>query len=580
MPNQLKRDPTRTTLLRRQFMADMRRRFAKIRRAVKKLMLEDDVFGLKIEKPLRLLEAYQAWRFKSDSAKVTSFHRWLQQQVDAELLGTDVAGRPWAATYIDSAYKRGMMRGYTDAHATELAQKPAFYEESKTQFLRDAFTQGEALSKVELLYTRTFEELRGVTAAMGQQMSRVLANGLAHGIGPREIARSLDETITSITRTRALVIARTEIVAAHAEGQLDSFERLGIAEVQGVAEWSTAGDDRVCELCAPLEGTTYTLEEARGLIPLHPNCLHPDSLVSPSGEVVGVSRRWFDGDMFVITTSLGDKFTCTPNHPIATNLGFVSVSMLDIGSKVISNSISERERICNGDDINKPARIEEIADAFFNNPSFTTMPVPVSPEDFHGDGEGSKIAIVGTNCFLGYGFNTFFNKHFPKSYFMFRNIGRILLNSFSTFVFSLPRNSLSPSCSMCGRDLHSSFISTHFRPFKFLGFTSGSNNSINRNKSVSYTTSIYTKFFRKLIDRHPIFIKLFDFVNRQRDKKLFGNLLLDVGTTFMFDDVTHIESFHYSGYVYNLETTKSYYIANNIASHNCRCAWIPVSRGR
>src|SRR5690606_28972829 len=34
----------------------------------------------------------------------------------------------------------------------------------------------------------------------------------------------------------------------------------------------TAGDDSVCELCGSLEGVIFTVEEARGLLPRHPNC--------------------------------------------------------------------------------------------------------------------------------------------------------------------------------------------------------------------------------------------------------------------------------------------------------------------
>jgi hypothetical protein len=34
----------------------------------------------------------------------------------------------------------------------------------------------------------------------------------------------------------------------------------------------TVGDDRVCDICEGYEGNTYTLAEARELIPAHPNC--------------------------------------------------------------------------------------------------------------------------------------------------------------------------------------------------------------------------------------------------------------------------------------------------------------------
>ena len=82
----------------------------------------------------------------------------------------------------------------------------------------------------------------------------------------------MTKNIEGLTRTRAIVIARTEVIAAHAEGQLDSYERLGIQEVQVQAEWMTAGDNRVCPECETLEGATLTVTEARGLIPRHPQC--------------------------------------------------------------------------------------------------------------------------------------------------------------------------------------------------------------------------------------------------------------------------------------------------------------------
>ena len=153
-----------------------------------------------------------------------------------------------------------------------MAVSSDFFEGGKAQFLREAFGSPEALSKIELVSTRAFEELRGVTATMSQQLSRHLANGLAQGLGPSVIARNMRLSIGNLTRTRAMMIARTEVIAAHAEGQLDSFERLGVEEVGILAEWSTAGDDRVCPLCDELEGVVMTVKEARGLIPRHPNC--------------------------------------------------------------------------------------------------------------------------------------------------------------------------------------------------------------------------------------------------------------------------------------------------------------------
>jgi SPP1 gp7 family putative phage head morphogenesis protein len=98
-----------------------------------------------------------------------------------------------------------------------------------------------------------------------------LADGLAQGDHPKKIARALTATVEGISRKRAIVLARTEVIHAHAEGQLDGFEELGIDELGMLAEWSIA-DDGACPLCRPRAGQVYTVAEARGLIPLHPGC--------------------------------------------------------------------------------------------------------------------------------------------------------------------------------------------------------------------------------------------------------------------------------------------------------------------
>ena len=39
-----------------------------------------------------------------------------------------------------------------------------------------------------------------------------------------------------------------------------------------MAEWMTAGDQRVCARCQANEGHRFTIEQARNMIPLHPQC--------------------------------------------------------------------------------------------------------------------------------------------------------------------------------------------------------------------------------------------------------------------------------------------------------------------
>jgi SPP1 gp7 family putative phage head morphogenesis protein len=78
--------------------------------------------------------------------------------------------------------------------------------------------------------------------------------------------------VKSISVRRAGALARVEVIRAHANAQLDAFELLGIKKVGLKAEWHTAGDEKVCPKCKPLEGAVFTIAQARGLIPRHVNC--------------------------------------------------------------------------------------------------------------------------------------------------------------------------------------------------------------------------------------------------------------------------------------------------------------------
>ena len=65
---------------------------------------------------------------------------------------------------------------------------------------------------------------------------------------------------------------RTEVIAAHHSATIAEYRAAGVEGVEVKAEFSTAGDDLVCELCESLEGQIFELSEIEGLIPRHPNC--------------------------------------------------------------------------------------------------------------------------------------------------------------------------------------------------------------------------------------------------------------------------------------------------------------------
>jgi len=255
-------DPSRTTSLRLAYERSLRRRLQAFKRAVVQLVLTDDAFGLGMS-----LNVAHAFAFATDAGKVTEFNSWMQRQIDDGILAVDDSKK-----YIESSYRKGRVRAYIDSDRVGLTERVPGLDMTRREFLESAFLQPVAASKVELLYTRAYGELKGVTDSMSQILSRTLAQGIADGKSPLSVAAEMRKQIDGLEVRRARTIARTEIIRAHAEGQLDEFDELGIEELGLQAEWVTAGDDRVCPECETMEARTFTVAEARGLIPLHPNC--------------------------------------------------------------------------------------------------------------------------------------------------------------------------------------------------------------------------------------------------------------------------------------------------------------------
>jgi SPP1 gp7 family putative phage head morphogenesis protein len=271
--NPLRLDPSRTNGIVEKFRADLVRRLSWLKGEVYHAVGVENAWGFSEASVVNAPPG--KFRFETDASKLSSFVSWFQDQLDTGVLTVDenYQNIPWTEVYVDSAYRKGVVRAYMDTrsgYASSGSKEKLMALGAKQEFLLTAFAAPVTLSKISLLGTRSFESLKGITGTMSSDMARILANGMSHGYGPLKIAKQLTDQIGELTRRRALMIARTEIIHAHAEGQLDAFERMGVNELGLLAEWRAAAG--ACPLCADMAGRTFTVAEARGLIPLHPNC--------------------------------------------------------------------------------------------------------------------------------------------------------------------------------------------------------------------------------------------------------------------------------------------------------------------
>jgi len=290
-------DPTHTIKLRGAFVAEMNRRFKHVASLVTKAIVEDDVFGLE-ENKLQVLQntpGRKAFVFMTKAEKMQAFLEWLRQVEDAVLLELKVdmqygvlARNPWFGIYLAKAFRQGTERAKQELKKAGL-----------TVVLSDGidtiYLNPVSVEKLMVIFTRAYTDLQGITATMDAQISRILATGLFEGQSPITLARminsaiigggeSLGQQISYINkagktvtyfvsgRRRAEILARTEVIRAHHLATITEYRTWEVEGVYVLAEWSTAGDGRVCEACSSLQGTIWTLDEIENKIPFHPMC--------------------------------------------------------------------------------------------------------------------------------------------------------------------------------------------------------------------------------------------------------------------------------------------------------------------
>jgi len=145
------------------------------------------------------LPGRKAFAFARSEEKVTAFLDWLEKQEQKGILeigtmrqiGTPIE-TAWTNKYIKDAYMRGVQRARWEL-------KGAGYEvptmEASGGINAYLVSQPLHLDRMGVLYSRVFQELKGITSQMDTQISRVLTQGIADGKHPHELAKLLTRTI-------------------------------------------------------------------------------------------------------------------------------------------------------------------------------------------------------------------------------------------------------------------------------------------------------------------------------------------------------------------------------------------------
>lgn len=249
--------PTATLTTQREYARALTSPMTAIISEIREGVVDRDVLGLQSTQRFEPDDLPQ-FDFPSDDAKRDAFMDWLDAQQERGVLSVI---SPDENEFIDDAYISGM--GQAD---TLLEDAGA---DTPSLSVSAAFDQPIHQDRVATLYTRNYELLEGITEDMADEIRGELSQGMVDGINPRDMARNLNDRVDKVGRTRATTLARTEVMHSHNDAALTRYDE-SPADIERVDVLTSDP----CDLCASYAASgPYPIQEARGGLPLHPNCV-------------------------------------------------------------------------------------------------------------------------------------------------------------------------------------------------------------------------------------------------------------------------------------------------------------------
>jgi len=255
-------------MIHKQYIAEMNRRYRRLKALITESIVTNDCFRISNKPSVFSTFAAAAlpFKFTTNPEKVNAFMEWLRMAQDGEILEVTerigrrvVAHSEWQNVYVRRSYEKGIVFAQR-----KLREQGIDVPEEE---LRAIFNRPIHADSLGMMYTRNFTELQGINEAMDQQISRELIDGLSQGKNPREIARLINKRVDKIGMVRARTLARTEVNRTQNEASLNRYTDYGVKEVELMVGPGPCPSG-VCEAA----GGVYKVEDAHGIVPIHPNC--------------------------------------------------------------------------------------------------------------------------------------------------------------------------------------------------------------------------------------------------------------------------------------------------------------------
>ena len=504
--------------------------------------------------------------------------------------------RLWFGTqYVIPAYQQGSAMAQANLAAQSITYASAVPDVESILF------SPEYQRRIGYVRAREFELMKGFTGDMKKELALILTDGVALGVGPREMSKSIRERV-GVNESRANRIARTEPLVALRRARMDEAEKAQIdLGIETKLMHVSALSKTTRPTHAARHGNLYTIQEQRewwqqGANSI--NCFVPDTMVS--GRFHAGSKAKYRGPIVNIVTASGRNLTVTPNHPVMGSGGLVAAAEVNKGDNLLAYGVKNKNSV--GvfalDSELGHARIQDVFSSLsdIGHSSFTG----VSAVDFHGDGRlmDEDVNVVLSNRLLTGACDTHVGE--TLDYIKLKHS-----DSVSSYSGSLgnPLETLlnTTDCIVSGRGICKPFLCGHIGMSNYccVGHTPPTETDIPKQSVYGdpgyaspladglncFTTNVggveggdvnFIPQLGNILRGLEPSIKEPDVNRPTGNANIFGDLL-DANSVFAFlDEVVDINISFFDGHVYDLQEKSGLMIANGLIISNCKCSTIEV----
>ena len=417
----------------------------------------------------------------------------------------------------------------------------------------------------------------------------------------------------NVSESHARLIARDQVGQLYADVNHTRQRDLGITRFV----WRTANDERVrgdpdglYPKALPshfdLDGQTFsyddppTDEDGPFLPGDQIQCFPGDTKVSSYSRVEKLYRRRYTGKTTILTTNDGRVLTSTPNHPILTRRGWIDAHKVQVGDDLVQitrEGIQVLPSVLDGE--NRDATFEQVFSALV---PLGHMHCAVGREGFHGEmSVDEQVDIVDVDRCLTFELNPVFTEAICKE-ILCNTDDLILGHGQLDFMFgrvSASANGIVRSGSKLLASLLGGFGHTDEHCLGAISRLQSIANKLSANASPGDAEMICHTF-----NTPPVGVELRHHLARVvysvTRKAVMQSLCLDTPSAEIVAEIVSTDSENLgslgdgvdfqkfsrviekldgeftNGHVYNMQTKASWYIAQGLAVHNCRCFSEPV----